>query len=95
MIEGMTWWNEPPEWSVDGDVLRVVTADRTDFWRSTFYGWITDNGHFFHRAVTGDFLLPQVNGKCVHVLFPEAAGNHRIEKRLDPEVFRIPTRARQ
>lgn len=60
MIADMTWWNEPPEWSVDGEVLRVVTADRTDFWRSTFYGWITDNGHFFHRAVTGDFTAEAV-----------------------------------
>jgi regulation of enolase protein 1 (concanavalin A-like superfamily) len=55
VIEEMTWFNEPPAWSVDGDVVRAVTADRTDFWRSTFYGYITDNGHFFHTPVTGDF----------------------------------------
>ncbi|MFF5225651.1 DUF1349 domain-containing protein [Dactylosporangium sp. NPDC000521] len=51
----MAWLNEPPSWSVDGGVLRAVTGPRTDFFRQTFYGWTTDNGHFFHRPVTGDF----------------------------------------
>src|SRR4051812_33297551 len=60
MLTGMTWLNEPAEWSVDGDVLHAVTKDRTDFWRATFYGWTTDNGHFYHRAVTGDFSAEAV-----------------------------------
>ena len=30
MFEDMTWWNEPPEWSADGDELRAVTGERTD-----------------------------------------------------------------
>ncbi|MET7425212.1 DUF1349 domain-containing protein [Dactylosporangium sp. NPDC005555] len=51
----MSWLNEPGEWSVDDGVLRAVTELRTDFWRETFYGWTTDNGHFYHRPTTGDF----------------------------------------
>jgi len=28
---------------------------QTDFWRKTFYGYVTDNGHFYHRPVTDGF----------------------------------------
>ncbi|WP_436532971.1 DUF1349 domain-containing protein [Actinoplanes sp. HUAS TT8] len=55
MLTDMSWLNEPQEWSLDEGVLHAVTESRTDFWRQTFYGWTTDNGHFFHRSVTGDF----------------------------------------
>jgi regulation of enolase protein 1 (concanavalin A-like superfamily) len=72
MFEGMAWLNEPPEWSVDGDVLRAVTGDRTDFWRSTFYGYITDDGHFFHRPVTGDFTAEALVSAGHTALFDQA-----------------------
>ncbi|MEV0565649.1 DUF1349 domain-containing protein [Dactylosporangium sp. NPDC050588] len=55
MLDTMTWLHEPPSWSVEDGVLRAVAGPRTDFWRETFYGWTTDNGHFFHRPVSGDF----------------------------------------
>jgi hypothetical protein len=55
MFDGMTWLNEPPDFSVDGPVLSVTTGDRTDFWRETFYGFVRDDGHFLHRKVNGDF----------------------------------------
>ncbi|GIF75262.1 DUF1349 domain-containing protein [Asanoa siamensis] len=55
MLDDMVWLNEPGDWSVDGDEIRAVTSHKTDFWRTTFYGWATDNGHFFHRPATGDF----------------------------------------
>lgn len=54
-FDGMRWLNEPPRWSVvDGDLL-ATTGERTDFWRETFYGFVRDDGHFFHTEVTGDF----------------------------------------
>jgi regulation of enolase protein 1 (concanavalin A-like superfamily) len=55
MLTEMKWLNEPGEWSLTDGVLRAVTEDRTDFWRETFYGWVTDSGHFYYRAVEGDF----------------------------------------
>jgi regulation of enolase protein 1 (concanavalin A-like superfamily) len=52
----MRWLNEPPAWSVAEDgTLAVTTGEKTDFWRETFYGFIRDDGHFYHREVTGDF----------------------------------------
>jgi regulation of enolase protein 1 (concanavalin A-like superfamily) len=55
MFQQMSWLNEPPHFSVDGPELTVVTGDRTDFWRETFYGFVRDDGHFLHREVSGDF----------------------------------------
>jgi uncharacterized protein len=52
---GEHWLNEPRKWRRDGEAL-IVTADaKTDFWRKTFYGYITDNGHAWMRSVNGDF----------------------------------------
>jgi regulation of enolase protein 1 (concanavalin A-like superfamily) len=55
MFEDLQWSNEPATWSVDGDRLVVTPQAETDFWRETFYGFVHDNGHFFHREVRGDF----------------------------------------
>ncbi len=52
----MIWRNEPPRWTVDGDVIRATTAPNTDFWRTTHYGFIRDNGHLYAREWTGDFV---------------------------------------
>ncbi|MCO6362257.1 DUF1349 domain-containing protein [Paracoccus sp. 08] len=42
----LKWLNPPENVTKDGDVLRVTTGDKTDFWRGTFYGFYRDNGHF-------------------------------------------------
>ena len=51
----MKWFNAPAKWSDDGTVIRVTSEPKTDFWRKTHYGFIRDNGHFYHRPVEGDF----------------------------------------
>jgi regulation of enolase protein 1 (concanavalin A-like superfamily) len=51
----MDWLNEPPEWREDGGVLSVVTGDRTDFWRTTHYGFVRDDGHGRLAPAAGDF----------------------------------------
>jgi uncharacterized protein len=53
----MKWFNEPASAKQSGEQLAVVTRPKTDFWRKTFYGYITDNGHFFYLAVSGDFIF--------------------------------------
>lgn len=49
------WFNEPRHWHREGSVLTCVADPKTDFWRKTFYGYTTDNGHLFYRRITGDF----------------------------------------
>lgn len=52
-----SWGVAPASFAFADDVLEVVTADQTDFWRETFYGFWRDNGHFLSRPVAGDFSV--------------------------------------
>jgi regulation of enolase protein 1 (concanavalin A-like superfamily) len=69
---GPKWLNEPKQWKRDGDSLLVTPDAKTDFWRKTFFPYITDNGHFFHKPVSGDFTTTvKVTGKY-HDLYDQA-----------------------
>jgi uncharacterized protein len=60
----MKWFSEPATAKQSGDQLVVTTKPKTDFWRKTFYDYVTDNGHFFFLPVTGDFTFEcRVAGK--------------------------------
>lgn len=56
-IAGMKWMNDPAAVAVADGRISVKAKPKTDFWRKTFYGYVTDNGHFFHRQVSGDFVF--------------------------------------
>ena len=49
----MIWLNEPAVWSGDASDLTVVAEHDTDFWRTTHYGFIHDNGHFADTGQLG------------------------------------------
>jgi uncharacterized protein len=53
----MKWFNEPARWSDDDGVLTVTADGRTDFWRTTGYGFVRDNGHLYGEVLAGDFDL--------------------------------------
>ena len=38
------WLNEPPAWEARGQTLIVTAGPQTDFWRTTHYGFVRDNG---------------------------------------------------
>jgi len=81
LISRMKWMNEP-EWSkVSGGRIAVRSKSKTDFWRKTFYGYVTDNGHFFHLPVNGDFTLEARIGGTYHDLYDQAG----LMVRLDAE----------
>jgi regulation of enolase protein 1 (concanavalin A-like superfamily) len=52
----MDWLNEPKTWQAQGDRISITADGQTDFWRKTHDGGIRDNGHFYHQAVSGDFV---------------------------------------
>jgi uncharacterized protein len=52
----MEWLNEPPAWEVRGETLIATAGPRTDFWRTTHYGFVRDNGHLWFRQWEGDFV---------------------------------------
>ncbi|GIE91876.1 DUF1349 domain-containing protein [Actinoplanes regularis] len=81
MVSAMSWLNEPPQWSDKDGVLTVVTGLKTDFWRRTFYGYVTDNGHFYHRPVTGDFTAEVVVAAGHSALFDQAGLMLRADER--------------
>jgi regulation of enolase protein 1 (concanavalin A-like superfamily) len=55
MASEFRWLNEPARWQGDAERLDVVTNDKTDFWRETFYGFVRDSGHGWLTGVVGDF----------------------------------------
>ena len=57
LLARMKWLNEPASSNRTGDQLVIHSRAKTDFWRKIFYGYITDNGHFFSLPVTGDFAF--------------------------------------
>jgi regulation of enolase protein 1 (concanavalin A-like superfamily) len=63
LLSRMTWFNPPAAEHYDGGVLTVRAKGKTDFWRKTFYGYVTDNGHFMNLPMLGEFILQaRVNG---------------------------------
>jgi uncharacterized protein len=51
------WHNEPSSWARTGSTLTVTADPGTDFWRTTGYGYVRDNGHLYAEPVPGDFEL--------------------------------------
>lgn len=55
MYKDCRWINEPRQWHTTDGSLSVVTDERTDFWRQTYYGFTRDTGHFYGRDVDAEF----------------------------------------
>lgn len=53
----MEWYNEAPNWQIEGDIISITSGAKTDFWRETHYDFIRDNGHFFYQTIQGDFVV--------------------------------------
>lgn len=51
----LSWINRPALAATEGDVLKVVTAEKGDFWRDTFYGFRHDDGHAFLAPAGAEF----------------------------------------
>jgi len=54
---GVQWINEPARWSAADGVLNVTAEAGTDFWRTTHYGYVRDDGHLYGEVLDGDFDL--------------------------------------
>ena len=57
LLSRMVWLNEPAAAHYSEGVLTVRSKGKTDFWRKTFYGYVTDNGHFMYVPMLGEFTL--------------------------------------
>src|SRR5207244_599146 len=71
--------NEPASATQSGDQLVVRTKPKTDYWRKTFYDYVTDNGHFFFLPVIGDFALESCVAGKYGALYDQAGLMVRID----------------
>jgi uncharacterized protein len=79
LISRMKWMNEPESVTVSENRITVRTRPKTDFWRKTFYGYVTDNGHFFHLPVAGDFTFQARIGGNYRDLYDQAGLMVRLD----------------
>ena len=75
-----SWLNPPENWSADGAQLRVMTDEKTDFWRKTQYGFIRDSGHFFGTEIAGDFTAQLHVAAQYSALYDQAGMMVRIDE---------------
>lgn len=68
----MTWMNPPEEVAELPGGIEVVTGEKTDFWRETFYGFIRHNGHFLWEAAQGDFTAEVTIAGKYRALYDQA-----------------------
>jgi regulation of enolase protein 1 (concanavalin A-like superfamily) len=77
----MHWFNEPARWSQEDGMLTVTADGRTDFWRTTGYGYVRDNGHLFGDRLDGDFELSmRVRGSYADQ-YDQAGAMIRVDER--------------
>jgi uncharacterized protein len=76
----MSWLNEPKAWTASGNRITMTAEAKTDFWRVTHYGYITDNGHFYFVERDGDFTATvKVQGQYA-ALYDQAGLMVRIDE---------------
>ena len=76
-----SWLNAPEKYMLDAAQLRVTTDANTDFWRTTAYGYIRDNGHFFGTPVDGDFTAQLHVSAQYAALYDQAGLMVRIDEK--------------
>jgi len=81
MFSQCEWHNKPPIYHVERDTLNVTTAENTDFWRITRYGFIHDNGHLYAMSVDGDFTAQLRVDADFKDLYDQAGLMVRIDER--------------
>ena len=77
----MSWLNPPATEHYADGVLTVRSKGKTDFWRKTFYGYVTDNGHFMHMPMVGEFTLQARVGGNYAALYDQAGLMVRLDEK--------------
>lgn len=76
----MEWFNEPSRWS-DENGLVVHAEPGSDFWRTTHYGFVRDNGHIYGETVPGDCTVTATFSGDFEAQYDQAG----IALRISPE----------
>lgn len=51
----MEWYNQPRQWKADEQSLSMYVTPKTDYWRTTHYGFTVDDGPFYYTNLGGEF----------------------------------------
>jgi len=78
-MSAMTWLNEPPVWSTDDRRVTLTTGHETDFWRTTYYDFVHDDGHFYSCKVAGDFTATVEVSAHYEALYDQAGLMVRVD----------------
>ena len=54
-LEKMNWFNEPEQWSIEGDKLTMTITPKSDYWRISHYGFTVDDAPFYYAEYGGEF----------------------------------------
>jgi len=59
ILEDLHWLNPPARYEISGGKLVVESKPKTDFWNTTFYGFVRHDGHFLHLNLPNseDFVI--------------------------------------
>jgi uncharacterized protein len=75
------WLNQPAQWTETKDTLTATVSPGTDYWRTTHYGFIHDNGPFRYEERAGNFEAKvRITGKY-HELYHQAGLMIRIDEK--------------
>src|SRR6185436_5450487 len=81
LVAKMNWLNPPASVTYGAGTVTAKTRGHTDFWRKTFYGYITDNGHFFHLPMFGEFVFQARIGGEYTSLYDQAGIMVRLDEK--------------
>jgi uncharacterized protein len=81
LVSKMSWLNPPASVAYGTGSITAKSKPRTDFWRKTFYGYVTDNGHFFSLPMFGDFTFQARVAANYSTLYDQAGLMVRLDEK--------------
>ncbi|WP_371229203.1 DUF1349 domain-containing protein [Roseovarius sp. 2305UL8-3] len=76
-----SWLNDPADWAIKNGTLSVTTAEQSDFWRHTHYGFVRDNGHFWQLPAPEFFTATLTFEGDYETLYDQAGLMLRIDEK--------------
>jgi len=58
----------------------MSSGPKTDFWRTTHYGFIRDSGHFYHQRIADDLLVEVIVSGAYAALYDQAGLMVRVDE---------------
>ena len=78
-LEKMNWFNEPEQWSIDGNTLTMAVTPQSDYWRISHYGFTVDDAPFYWAEYGGEFEAKVKISGDYRVRFDQAGLMLRID----------------